>query len=226
MIDMAKTTHTEQLGRLGQAVADERAAARELQAHATEATQARKRAKGELVEAHAARDQNQVKAAKAALTRATTRAEDLDAQSAGAQLRIDRAERERDEYETANASVLLSELEPAAQAAAEALDAHARGLLDANAQWLDASARVTALLGKVDGASARDDAPATHRLASVVHETRNVLRQGGQTTNPLPHHRGARIRADEQDRVQRLKLARSGQADGEHVDPLNPPAAA
>ncbi len=175
-------THTAKLAKLQQTAANERDAARELEAEAEAAKHAAAEARDALVEAHARG--TDIRKAEKALGQARDRAEAAGIRAEAAARRVERAEQEAQTYEAEHVHELVAELEPHATAAAKRLTESAHALYEAHGEWHEVATKVNALLRHVPGAA--QDVPGDHALASVARDLRNFTRQAREVAPPLP----------------------------------------
>jgi hypothetical protein len=174
---------------------EERQRARDLEVSAQAATNDAEIAREQLIEAHAAGDARAIKAADNARQAAVRHAENASIQAEAARRRVERAAKEHQRYEAANARHLIDELEPAARLVVERLQSAAAELAAADAEWSSLAQRVNELVAVCPGASPRFDTPIGHALQEVARELR---RADGQVVSPLPHWKGLHQHQEQQ----------------------------
>ncbi len=187
---MPDPTRHHQLDQLHQAEAQERHAARELDAQLTTARAKAAELHDEWVQATADRATAKITQAKTRHAAADAEISELEVKVKAAKLRIDRATAAAAAYQAEHANELVKELSAEASAITNRLVEAATVLVQADKDWYTMSARVGAHLA-AKGVEPRGNLPNTHGYENVIRDVRRTLTDVGEPRPPLPHYQAA-----------------------------------
>jgi hypothetical protein len=163
-----------------------------------------------LTDAYAEDNERAVTAARKVHTAAAAQVDDLQHRVAAAELRVDRAQRQADDFTATRARDLLEERAVDARELASRLTRAGHEVVRLHRAYVQMRTDIDALVAAIPGAVVRlDSGPAEHPWEGQLREVERVTRAVPEVPAPLPRWAGIQQR-EQQDKLSRLsKLRRS-----------------
>jgi hypothetical protein len=196
------------LDELRQQAAGERVKARELEAELGAAKAEVKTASGAIAQAYAAENQRAVTAARKTEEAAVAKIRDLQHRVDGAQIRVERAQADADNFQVVHAGELLEEREADARELALKLTGAGHETVRLHRAYLAMRMDIDSLVAAVPGATSRADGPP--ESYPWERQLRDLERAVGETPEvpaPLPRWAGLKHR-HEQDNANTIEKQR------------------